>query len=175
MKKKNSKGILSTYLNWPIATAIYLFVVLIVVYIIDPNIGALLIPFFLVYAVFAVYLKFIKFNNLNGAIVKLAENISNRQRIYFSKIDLPHAVLDMDGKIIWGNDKFLEIAKTTAVGRNIKETFAELNKNIISNVGSEKINLLVSIGDHDEMKYKVHLRKVDLNELGGEEVRRVIV
>lgn len=173
MKKKNSKGILSTYLNWPIATVIYLFVILIVVYIIDPNIGALLIPFFLVYVVFAVYLKFIKYNNLNGAIVKLAENISNRQRIYFSKIDLPHAVLDTEGKIVWGNDKFLEIVKTTAVGRNIKETFAELNKNIISNVGSEKINLLVSIGDHDEIKYKVHLRMVDLNELGGEEVRKL--
>ena len=45
MKKKNSKGILSTYLNWPIATAIYLFVVLIIVYIIDQNIGALLTIF----------------------------------------------------------------------------------------------------------------------------------
>ena len=46
MKKRNSKGVLSTYLNWPIIVAIYLFLVLVIVYIIDANAGAILLPFF---------------------------------------------------------------------------------------------------------------------------------
>ncbi len=170
MIKKNSKGLLNTYLNWPIIVAIYLLVVLIIVYIMDANIGAFLLLFYAPYLLFAIYLKVIKYNNLNGAIVKLAENLSNRQRIYFSKIDLPHALLDTDGRIIWGNDRFLDISNLTVVGRNISETFKDLNKNIISNIGNERINLLTAL---DGKKYKIHLRMVDLNELGGEEVKRL--
>ena len=82
MIKKNSKGLLNTYLNWPIIVAIYLLVVLIIVYIMDANIGAFLLLFYVPYLLFAIYLKAIKYNNLNGAIVKLAENLSNRQRIF---------------------------------------------------------------------------------------------
>ena len=109
MKKRNSKGIINLYLNWPLVLGIYLFIVLIIVFIVNQDAGFLLFPFFLVYILFTIYLKSIKFNNLNASIVKLAENLSNRQRIYFSKIDLPHALLDSEGKILWANDKFLEL------------------------------------------------------------------
>lgn len=102
--------------------------------------------------------------------MKLAEGISNKQRIYFSKIDLPHAVLDLEGRILWANDRFLEISKSVVVGKNIKDTFPDLNKGIVSNLTNEKIDLLTALGDK---KYKVHLRMVDLNELGGDEVKRL--
>ena len=170
MKKKNSKGILNTYLGWPIWVAVYALIVLIIVYFVNSEVGTLLTPFFLIYLLFALYLKFIKYNSLNASIARLAENLSNRQRIYFSKIDLPHALLDLEGKIIWGNDKFLELSKSAAVGINIKETFPDLSRNIIANIGSEKVNLLTECGDK---KYKIHMRMVDLNELGGDEVKRL--
>ena len=102
--------------------------------------------------------------------MKLAENISNKQRIYFSKIDLPHGILDLGGRILWANDKFLEVSKSVVVGKNIKDTFPDLNKGIVSNLTNEKIDLLTAFG---EKKYKVHLRMVDLNEMGGEEVKRL--
>lgn len=170
MSKKNAKGLLNLYLNWPIILGIYLVITEIIIYIIDSNAGNIVLPFLMVYLVVALYLKFIKYNNLNPAILKLAESISNKQRIYFSKIDLPHAVLDLDGRIIWANDRFLDISKSAMVGKNIKELFPDLNKGIVSNLSNERIDLLTKLGDN---KYKVHLRMVDLNELGGDEVRRL--
>lgn len=170
MKKQNSKGIINLYLNWPLVLGIYLFIVLIIVCVVNQDAGFLLAPFFLIYILVAIYLKSIKYNNLNAAIAKLAENLSNRQRIYFSKIDLPHALLDSAGKIIWANDKFLELSKNTAVGKNVRDTFVELDKNIISKIDNEKIELLTEIGD---LKYKLNLRMVDLNELGGDDVKRL--
>ena len=170
MKKRNSKGILNLYLSWPIITSIYLFIVNIVVYFIDSRIGLFILPFLIIYVLFALYLKHIKFNNLNAAVIRLSESISNRQRIYFTKIDLPHAVLDTEGKILWGNDKFLELSKNVSVGKNIREIMPDLNKSIIKNIGSEKIDLLTEV---EKRKYKVHLRMVDLNELGGDEVKRL--
>ena len=168
--KRNSRGIINVYLNWPIIIGVYFLIINIVVFLVDGKIGLFLLPFLLIYILFAMYLKNIKFNNLNAAVTKLAENISNRQRIYFSKIDLPHAVLDTEGKIIWGNDKFLEVAKNVSVGKNIKEIFPELNKELISKISNEKIDLLTALKDK---KYNVHLRKVDLNELGGDEVKKL--
>ena len=170
MMKRNSKGILNLYLNWPILLSVYLLLINVFVYIIDARAGLILFPFVLIYILFALYLKHIKFNNLNAAVTRLAESISNRQRIYFAKIDLPHAVLDAQGKILWGNDKFLELSKNVAVGKSIREIIPELNKGIIDNIGNEKIDLLTEI---EKRKYKVHIRMVDLNELGGDEVKRL--
>ena len=170
MRKRNSKGLLNIYLNWPLVLGGYLFLVEIVIYAFDDNAGLMFLPFLTIYLIVAIYLKYIKYNKLNSAIVKLAENISNRQRIYFSKIDVPHALIDIEGKIIWANDKFLEISKNSVVGKNIRETFPDLNKSIVSNVTNEKIDLLTKF---DDRKYKVHLRMVDLNDLGGEQVKRL--
>ena len=170
MSKRNSKGILNLYLDWPIILGLFLVVSEFIIYLIDSHAAILFLPFLLIYLAVALYLRFIKYNNLNPAILKLAENISNRQRIYFSKIDLPHAVLDLEGRIVWANDRFLDISKSVAVGKNVREIFPDLNKGIVSNLSNEKIDLLTALGDR---KYKVHLRMVDLNELGGDEVRRL--
>lgn len=170
MRKRNSKGIINSYLNWPIILSIYLIAVWVIVYCVDNSIALLILPFLIIYIIAALYLMFVKYNNLNSSIMKLAEGISNKQRIYFSKIDLPHAVLDLEGRILWANDRFLEISKSVVVGKNIKDTFPDLNKGIVSNLTNEKIDLLTALGDK---KYKVHLRMVDLNELGGDEVKRL--
>lgn len=170
MRKRNSKGIINSYLNWPIILSIYLIAVWVIVYCVDNSMALLILPFLIIYIIAALYLMFVKYNNLNSSIMKLAEGISNKQRIYFSKIDLPHAVLDLEGRILWANDRFLEISKSVVVGKNIKDTFPDLNKGIVSNLTNEKIDLLTALGDK---KYKVHLRMVDLNELGGDEVKRL--
>ncbi len=170
MNKRNSKGILGLYLNWPIIVGLYFVLVTIIVFAFDSNTGGVLFVFVAIYILFAIYLRAIKYNNLKPAVMKLAESLSNRQRIYFSKIDLPHAVLDLEGRILWANDRFLDISKYAEVGRNIREIFPELNKGIVSNLTNEKIDLLTALHDR---KYKVHLRMVDLNELGGDEVRRL--
>lgn len=170
VNKKNAKGILNLYLQWPIILGAYLILAEIVIYSIDSQAGLIVLPFLIIYIIVALYLKFIKYNNLNSAVLKLAESISNRQRIYFSKIDLPHAVLDTEGRILWANDRFLGISKFAVVGSNIRDTFPDLNKGIVSNLSNEKIDLLTALSDR---KYKVHLRMVDLNELGGDEVRRL--
>ena len=170
MRKRNSKGIINLYLYWPIILSIYLVIVWVIVYCVDNSTALLMLPFLIIYVIVALYLMFIKYNNLNSSIMKLAESISNKQRIYFSKIDLPHAILELDGKILWANDRFLEVSKSVVVGKNIKDTFPDLNKGIVSNLTNEKIDLLTALGDK---KYKVHLRMVDLNELGGEEVKRL--
>ena len=170
MNKRNSKGILGLYLNWPIIVGLYFVLVTIIVFAFDSNTGGVLFVFVAIYILFAIYLRAIKYNNLKPAVMKLAESLSNRQRIYFSKIDLPHAVLDLEGRILWANDRFLGISKYAEVGRNIREIFPELNKGIVSNLTNEKIDLLTALHDR---KYKVHLRMVDLNELGGDEVRRL--
>ena len=161
MKRLNSKGNINTYLNWPILLIFYLLLITIVVYFINSSAGLAVALFTLVYIVFATYIRNIKYNHLYSAIMGLAERISNKQRLYLSKIDLPHAILTVDGKIAWANDKFLEISKTVLVGNNIKETFPELDETILKNLNEEKIDLLTALEDK---KYKVHLRMMDFND-----------
>ena len=170
MSKKNSKGFLTTYLNWPIILGIYLFASVIVIYIIDSFAGIVAFCFLVLYFIFALYIKFVKYNYLNSAILRYAENLAKEQGINYAKIDLPHAFINSDGRIIWGNDSFLQISKNAVVGKNIKEIFPELNKNILRNIHEEKIDLLTLL---DDKKYKVDLRTINADDIASSNAKRL--
>ena len=162
MKKKNSKGNIGVYLNWPIILAVYLIIMVIILYIIDGTAGFVSAIFVLCYIAFSLYLRWTKFNNLNPAIISVAEEIAKKQKFYFDKVDLPHAIVDETGRILWGNDNFLAISNSLSVGKNIKYIFRELNEDIFKNLKDEKIDILTS---YDNKKYKAHMRIVKPNEL----------
>lgn len=161
-KRINGKGNLYLYLRWPIILSIYLLVVTMIIYAINPNVGIVLLGFLVLYIAFVVYLFLFKFNNLESAIRTVAMNEAKNHGFHFSKIDIPYAVLSIEGRILWGNDAFLSIAKNLQVGNGIDETFVELSKNLFKTLKEDKIQLLTS---YNEKKYKVHIRKVDLNEI----------
>ena len=167
MLKRNSKGNIYTYLNWPIIMAVYLIVLVVIMYLISDTAGLVASLFVLVYIGFALYLRFSRFNYLHSAIMGLAEQINKKQKMHLAKFDLPHAILTTDGRIVWANDRFLDISKNMSVGKDIKEFFPEINSIILNGLNSEKIDLLTSYGDR---KYKIHLRQMRLND-GDEEVR----
>ena len=170
MKKQNSKGNINIYLNWPIILAIYLIVVVVILYFIDYTAGFIASLFILFYIIFALYLRFVKYNGLNASIVKVAEQISIKQKLYFNKIDFPHAMLSQSGVVIWANDKFLSISNNIAVGKNITSTFPEISSDILASIRSEKIDLLTS---YDNREYKVQLREIDLNELSDKSIGKL--
>ncbi len=161
MGKRNSKGNINTYLNWPIIMALYLLVLVIVLYFISSAAGLVASFFVLIYTIYALYLRFTKFNYLQPAIMALAEQVSKKQQIYLSKLDLPHAILTDEGMIAWANDRCFDIAKSIAVGKNIKDTFPEINTTILKGIHEEKIDLLTSYGTN---KYRLHLRPMNLND-----------
>ena len=167
MSRKNSKGLISIYLRWPIILIFYFLIANIALFFVDGSAGATFAVFFILFAIFAIYLYSTKYNNLEPAIMKLSEGISKKQGIYFSKIDLPHAVLSNEGRILWANDQFLDLSKSLKVSKNIKEIFPELNKSLLSSLTDEKIDLLTAFEDK---KYKVHLRMVNLNDFAENKV-----
>lgn len=170
MRKRNSKGNINIYLNWPIILASYLLVVVIILYFIDYAAGFTASLFLLFYIIFALYLKFVKYNNLNASIVKLAEQISIKQKLYFNKIDSPHAMISKDGYVLWANDKFLEISNNAIVGKSIRSIFPEVSGAILSNIHDDKIDLLTS---YNSREYKVHLREVDFNEISDKSIGKL--
>lgn len=160
MKKLNSKGNIYVYLNWPIILAIYLIVAVTVVYFVDKNAGLVMALFTFFYILFALYLRLVKFNYLNSSLMKIAEQVAEKQKLYYDKMDSPHAVLDGDGRILWANDAFLSISNKILVGKNIKEYFVELNSDILMSISEEKVDLLTSF---ENRKYRAHLRQVSLD------------
>lgn len=161
MKKNNSKGNINTYLNWPLILAVYLLIATLVVYIINRTAGFAAALFTLLYIIFALYLRFIKYNFLNSSIMGVAEQISKKKQFYFESMDLPHAIIDVDGRILWANEKFLQLSKDIAVGKNVKSYFTELDNEILKSIGNDKIDLLTS---YENKKYKARLRTIELDE-----------
>ena len=162
MKRKNLKSNINAYLNWPIVLAIYLIVMVVVLYFVNEIAGLVGAIFILCYTAFALYLRWTRFNGFYSEIVSAAEKISKKQKLYYDKIDLPHAIIDESGRILWGNENFFAISKDLAVGRSIKHIFEELNNEILKNLKDEKVDILTS---YDDRKYRAHLRIIKFDEL----------
>lgn len=150
-KKRSGRGNLSVYLKWPLIAVLYIILVTVIVYAIDVKTGTVLLIFAVPFIAFALYLYLNKFNTLSEAIQKAVANEAKEHGINFTKIAIPHAVVSLDGKILWANDNFLGISQDILVGKNVSEIFAELNKSLFENLKKEHVNILTSCG---EKKYK---------------------
>ena len=162
MKKKNSKGNIYVYLNWPLILSAYLLVAVAVIYFMNRTAGFALALFILPYIIFLLYMRLTKYSDLSTSLMKAAEEISKKQRLYFDKLDYPYAIIDDEGIILWGNDKFLDISKDMALQKNVKFFFPEINKELLDSIGDEKVDLVLSC---DAKKYKARLRTIKISEV----------
>ena len=106
---KNSiklKGRLKKYLQTSIYLGILLILVTLGIYVIDYMAGLILTCFIIFY--FAVVISLLMYNKpvIMNELVSFATQYGQIQRRLLRDLDLPHALLDDEGKIIWTNIAF---------------------------------------------------------------------
>ena len=71
------------------------------------------------------------------------------QKELLKELDIPYALLDTDGKILWGNAKFIEeigVGSKKRIRKNISAFFPAVDAEALS---SEEMQMVVMIGHTD--------------------------
>ena len=164
MNKKNKiRGMLKTYLKWPLFFVPFVALMSIVVYLMDKKAGLLMGIFTVMYAMAAgaVYMYHKKY--IQADLVHYAAGYGKVQKQLLKEMIIPYGILDVEGRLLWGNDELLDlIADEKAAKKSIFNVVPEMSSHCLPTAElDEEIHVTL-----DERNYKVVMRRIHLENSG---------
>lgn len=156
------KGNMRSYMMWPLWMTIIVGIFAIGMFFVNIKAGIFAVVFFAVYAIVAVFLYFHDRSRVVNDLVSFATQYGQVQRQLLRELDIPYALLDETGKIIWTNDAFertIDIKK--GIRKNISVFIPEITKESLPQVEHET-EKIISFKERD---FRVSMRKVSMAAL----------
>ena len=165
MKNKTKiriKGILRTYLNASVYLGILLAIVNLSIYLLDYRAGLVLSCFVLLYFAITMYLYLRNKSVVLNELVSFATEYGQIQRQLLRELELPYALLDDNGKIIWTNKMFEQtIQKEKGFTKPISSIFPEVNVHKLL-AEEDEASVAISL---DTGEYAAKIKKISLKEM----------
>ena len=164
---KNSvklKGRTKSYLQSSLYLGFLLIAVDILIYFIDIRAGLVLSCFILFYLAIILSLMFYNKPIIINELISFATQYGQIQRRLLRDLDLPHALLDESGKIIWTNIAFEKaVDKEKGYRKSITSLFPSITKDRLpGNIEEDEVEFDV---DYEAHNYIARLKKISLKEM----------
>lgn len=154
-KKKKVKGQLSVYLQWPLFLAILVVLMNVVVGAMDVGAGLAMCGFTLVYLIGALFLYTYRRKGLLAGMVEFSADYAWVQKKLLSDLDIPYAVTDETGRILWTNEQFAELIQGEKTsGHTLGRLFPKITKAELVKLEEDTI----FHGELGDRKYRIELK-----------------
>ena len=128
-RQERRKKKLSAFFKIPILLGLFLAGITVLVYFIDWPIGIILTIFLVIYFVFTLYMYLNNSEILRKEMVEFATSYGELQGELLKSFDIPYALLDETGKIMWFNDAFgTAVHKDSDYRRSITTIFPAIRR-----------------------------------------------
>lgn len=159
MKKSNisMKGRLRTYLYMPMLLTSLLIVINVLVYMDNTTSGAMFSGFVLLYFLIMLFVYIHNKPLLVEELVNFATQYATVQKQLLNEFEIPYALLDFNGKILWVNKQFTEITgKDKNYHKSIMTVFPTLTKELLQRSdGAQAMNLTM-----EDREYRVAMKRI---------------
>ncbi len=157
IRKLKLRGALRLYLLWPIILTAFLLCMNLSVYAINKDAAIVSVLFTVLYFIFAMAIYYSKRNSIASELVRYAMDYGQVQKKLLKELHLPYAILDLEGKLLWGNDEFMDIVHEKSISmHSITKLIPEITPEVLPQKEKDEI-MHISFQDHN---YMVLLRKV---------------
>lgn len=156
------KGQMKTYMSWPIWMTALVAVFAACMYIVSVKAGIAATIFVVLYLGIALFVYFHDRSRALNDLISFATQYGQVQRQLLRELEIPYALLDETGKIIWSNDAFeanMHVKKSAR--KSISSIIPELTHENLPIIEHET-EKIVSFEDKD---YRVSMRKVSMSAL----------
>lgn len=164
MKKEKNLGSLKMYLRWPIMLTPLLILMNISIALVDKKAGLYMMIYVAIYAVIAIILYASNRTIIEKEVVNYATNYGTVQKQLLREMVLPYAVLDLKGRLLWGNDEFIGIIIDEKEARkHISNVIPEITEEGLPKREEmdEELHAII-----DNRNYKIVMRRIELEENG---------
>ncbi|MBR1860952.1 MAG: DHH family phosphoesterase [Lachnospiraceae bacterium] len=162
--KMRIKGRLRTYLRFTIYLGILLVIIDIAAFFINKTAGWMLAVFTLVYLTVTLILYFYNKPLIMNELVSFATEYGQIQRKLLREFDLPYALLDEDGKVMWTNKAFEDtVHQPKGYSKNIATLFPTITADRLP--GETAIEEAEFGIEYEGRDYTAKLRRIPLKEM----------
>ena len=158
------KGRLKSYLQSSLCLGFLLVAVDVLIYMIDYRAGLALSAFLILY--FAIILSMMFYNKpiIMNELISFATQYGQIQRRLLRDLELPHALLDDSGKIIWTNIAFERLVhQEKGYRKSVTSLFPSITKDKLPGVNEEdEVEFDV---EYEAGNYIAKLKKISLKEM----------
>ena len=159
------KGHVRGYVLWPLLFSILLILFNTGMYFLDRRAGFVTTVFVVIYIIVALVLYFKSRNLVINDFVSFATRYGQVQRQLLRDLEVPYALLDESGKIIWTNESFEETLDVRRDCRkSITSVIPSITKNQLPGMENES-EMMIRHGDRD---YRISMKKVSLVSIMAE-------
>lgn len=163
-KKLKLKGRLKTYLQIPLLLGIILVLVNAWIYLVNIQAGVILSVFLLIYLVTILVMMSFSRPAIMTDLVSFATEYGQIQKQLLKELELPYALLDESGKLIWLNKAFEDIVvKDDIYMKSITTLFPEINRDRLP-VDDNNVECNIS---YQEKDYLVRMKRIGLNDIAN--------
>ncbi len=163
MKKQvRLKGQLKKYLQAFLLLGVGLALLTVIVYFVDITAGLLLTLFVILY--FTVNLLLLYYNKpiILNELISFATQYGQIQKRLLKDLDLPHALLDDTGRIIWVNNAFEDVTyQDKSVKKLVHQVFPKVTRDKLP-ADREESEVEIT---YDERNFLVRMKKIPLTEM----------
>ena len=171
-KKRNMKlkGRLKSYTQTSLYLGFLLVAVNLLVYILDVPSGLVLTCFTLFYFGITVLLQLYNKPIIMNELVSFATQYGQIQKVLLRELELPYAMLDEEGRIIWTNARFEEVVhKEKGYRKSITSLFPSITREKLPDEEDE-VSFPIAFEDRN---YEVRMRKISMREMAQNSERLV--
>ncbi len=164
MKKKKIQysGKLKSYMRWPVIMVLLLLFMTVMVFLVDKKAGFVIAAFAVVYVILVLAIWFHYKPNILNEMISFATQYGQIQKTILKEFEIPYALLDDEGRVIWMNNRFCEVVgKDGRYNKNIQNLIPQVSVGVLLEGETESS---VQIQFH-EKDYSVKLQKVSIESL----------
>lgn len=155
------KGRLKAYLETAITLGIVLAGVNIGIYFLDFRSGIVVSAFLFIYFVVMLALLFYNKPIIMNEFVSFATQYGQIQRVLLRELELPHVLMDEEGRIIWTNAMFEQMVhKDKGYRKPITTIFPEMSRDKLQFEEDSELEI-----SYEERVYTVKLKRISLQEV----------
>lgn len=156
-KKVNLSGTMRSYLRWPLMMTILLIAMNIHILYLNQQIGIIMGIYVLLYIILAAVVYYGYQRSLGQSMVGYAMDFGKVQKQILKDLIIPFALLDEEGRVLWGNDEFYELTMNKkAARRSIANVFPDITRERIPREALDEEILL----EFENKNYKAVLRRL---------------
>ena len=137
-KKVKLKGRLNMYMRWPVLLSALLLVATVLMYLVDYRAGLLMTACFVLYVAAAIVIYFYLKPSIVDELVNFAIEFAQVQHNLIHDLEIPYAILDETGKLLWANSCMKEIMGEFIDMKNISTLIPDIKQEMLPDDEEEK-------------------------------------
>lgn len=131
-RKLKLRGALKAFLLWPVILTVLLLCMDLSLYAIDKKAAFVATGFTLIYFAVAGAIYYSKRNKIASELVRYAMDYGQVQKRLLKELHLPYAILDIEGRLQWGNDEFMDVIhEKLSIRHSISHVFPEITVDVL--------------------------------------------